>query len=35
MAVLVYVWTIWRRAGRIERELADVSTKLAAATRAR
>jgi CcmD family protein len=30
VAVTVYLWTIWRRAARIERELADVNAKLAA-----
>lgn len=28
-AVLVYVWTVWRRLGRVERELADVSRRIA------
>ena len=27
-AVLVYVWTIWRRLGKVEQELADVSRRL-------
>lgn len=27
-AVLVYVWTVWRRLGKVERELADVSRRL-------
>ena len=28
-AVVVYVWLLWRRLGRVERELADVNAKLA------
>jgi CcmD family protein len=27
-AVLVYVWTVWRRLAKVERELADVSRRL-------
>ena len=27
-AVLVYVWTMWRRLGKVEQELADVSRRL-------
>ena len=27
-AVLLYVWTIWRRLGQVERELAEVSRRL-------
>ena len=27
-AVLIYVWMLWRRLARVERELADVSKKL-------
>lgn len=27
-AVLVYVWTIWRRLGKVEQELAEVSRRL-------
>jgi CcmD family protein len=27
-AVLVYVWTVWRRLGRVERELAEVSRRI-------
>jgi CcmD family protein len=33
IAVVAYVWTIWRRAGRIERELSDIAAKLAASGR--
>jgi len=32
-AVLVYVWTIWRRLARVEREMAEVSRRIAAGTR--
>jgi CcmD family protein len=32
-AVLLYVWTIWRRLTRVERELAEVSRKVAAGAR--
>ena len=32
-AVVVYVWIVWRRAGRIERELNDIAAKLAASGR--
>jgi len=32
-AVLVYVWTIWRRLARVEREIAEVSRRIAAGTR--
>jgi len=32
-AVLVYVWTIWRRLGRVEREIAEVSRRITAGTR--
>jgi len=28
-AVFVYVWLLWRRLGKVERELADVNAKLA------
>ena len=28
LAVLVYVWTVWRRVNQVERELADVSRRL-------
>lgn len=27
-AVFVYVWTVWRRLAKVERELADVSRRL-------
>ena len=30
IAVVAYVWIVWRRAGRIERELADIAAKIAA-----
>ena len=33
LAVVVYVWILWRRAGRIERELGDIAAKLAASGR--
>ncbi|MEO6213568.1 MAG: hypothetical protein ABIP65_08070, partial [Vicinamibacterales bacterium] len=32
-AVLLYVWTIWRRLARVERELAEVSRRVAAGRR--
>jgi CcmD family protein len=32
-AILVYVWTIWRRLARVEREIAEVSRRIAAGTR--
>jgi CcmD family protein len=32
-AVLLYVWTIWRRLASVERELAEVSRKVAAGAR--
>ena len=32
-AILIYVWTIWRRLARVERELADVSRRIAAGAR--
>ena len=32
-AVLVYVWTIWRRLGKVEQELADVSRRLQSGAR--
>jgi CcmD family protein len=32
-AVLIYVWSIWRRLSRVERELAEVSRKVAAGAR--
>lgn len=32
-AVLVYVWTIWRRLDKVERELADVSRRIQPGTR--
>jgi CcmD family protein len=35
LAVVVYVWIVWRRAGRIERELSDLAAKLAASGRRR
>ena len=33
LAVVVYVWIVWRRAGRIERELGEIAAKLAATGR--
>jgi CcmD family protein len=30
IAVIAYVWIVWRRAGRIERELSDIAAKIAA-----
>jgi CcmD family protein len=30
VVVVAYVWIVWRRAGRIERELADLAAKIAA-----
>jgi CcmD family protein len=33
-ALLVYVFLLWQRIGRVERELADVNTKLSARKRA-
>jgi CcmD family protein len=33
LAVVAYVWIVWRRAGRIERELGDIAAKLAASGR--
>ena len=32
-AVLVYVWTIWRRLGKVEQELAEVSRRLPSGVR--
>jgi CcmD family protein len=32
-AVLIYVWTIWRRLARVEREIAEVSRRITAGTR--
>jgi CcmD family protein len=32
-AVVVYVFTLWRRLGRVERELADVNARLKASRR--
>jgi CcmD family protein len=32
-AILLYVWTIWRRLARVEREIADVSRRIDAGTR--
>jgi CcmD family protein len=32
-AILVYVWTIWRRLARVEREIAEVSRRITAGTR--
>jgi CcmD family protein len=29
IAVVAYVWIVWRRAGRLERELSDIVAKLA------
>jgi CcmD family protein len=33
VVVVAYVLTLWRRAGRIERDLADLSSRVAAARR--
>jgi CcmD family protein len=33
IAVVAYVWIVWRRAGRIERELSGIAAKLAAGAR--
>lgn len=33
LAVVAYVWMVWRRAGRIERELRDITAKFAASGR--
>src|SRR5258705_8894365 len=33
VAVFGYLWSIWQRVGRVERELADVSRRLAAGER--
>ena len=32
-ATLLYVWSVWRRLARVERELAEVSRKVAAGAR--
>ena len=32
-AVFAYVWTVWRRLGKVEQELADVSRRLPPGTR--
>ena len=32
-AVLVYVWTVWRRLGKVEQELAEVSRRLPSGAR--
>ena len=32
-AVLLYVWTVWRRLGKVEQELAEVSRRLPSAAR--
>jgi CcmD family protein len=32
-AVFIYVWFLWRRLGRVERELADVASRLEGAGR--
>ena len=32
-AVLVYVWSVWRRLDKVERELADVSRRIQPGTR--
>ena len=32
-AVLLYVWTIWRRLGKVEQELVEVSRRLPSAAR--
>jgi CcmD family protein len=33
LAVFVYVWTIWQRLGKAEREIADLNRRLAAGGR--
>ena len=32
-AVLLYVWTVWRRLGKVERELAEVSRRVESGAR--
>jgi CcmD family protein len=32
-AVFVYVWSIWRRLGKVEREIADLSRRVASGVR--
>ena len=33
LAIFIYVWSLWRRLGRVEKEIADVSRRIAAETR--
>jgi CcmD family protein len=33
VAILLYVWSIWRRLGRVEREIADVTRRVEAGAR--
>jgi len=33
LAVFVYVWSIWQRLGRVEREIAEVSRRIAGGSR--
>ena len=33
VAILLYVWSIWQRLGRVEREIADVSRRVEAGAR--
>jgi CcmD family protein len=33
IAVFVFVWSVWQRLGRVEREIADVSRQIAAGGR--
>lgn len=32
LAILVYMWSIWRRLGRVERDMADVARRIDAAS---
>ena len=33
VALLIYVWSVWKRLGRVEREMADVSRRIEAGGR--